>query len=64
MFKKLPSIVTIKQEDVDFVLNEENDDNVVDYLSDEYGFCIFGLDIEHINKDTVVAKNIEWDTSE
>ena len=38
-------------------------DEVADYLSDEYGFCIYGLEVMKKGKKTY-ATNIRWDTSE
>lgn len=31
------------------------EDEIADYLSDEYGFCIFGLDVSYDDTDKVLA---------
>lgn len=51
----LPNKVKIPNE----VLQDDDFEAITDYLSDKYGFCIFGLNIEGS-----YAVNIKWDESE
>jgi hypothetical protein len=52
--KKLPKRIILP---VDFI-SEDLADNISEYLSDEYGFCHKGFEVE------IIVKNIEWDTTE
>jgi hypothetical protein len=42
---------------------KENNDAITDYLSDRYGFCVFGFDDKKIG-DKHYAFNIEWDEND
>ena len=42
---------------------KENDDALTDYLSDTYGYCVFGCDDKKVGKKHYATK-IEWDTSD
>lgn len=59
----LPETVCGIPEDV-MVLQQEDDTAVADYLSDNYGFCIFSLDVIKNPDNTGMAKNICWDTTD
>jgi hypothetical protein len=42
----LPTIVEIPQDIVDEMEDENDTDAITDYLSDEYGFCVEGYDLD------------------
>lgn len=42
----LPTIVDIPQDIVDEMEDENDTDIITDYLSDEYGFCVEGYDLD------------------
>lgn len=74
---RLPKKVNIKFKDLidkcyltyDEIVEEDEDyvaDTISDYLSDEYGFCHYGFEIDEIDFDKKVFRitNIKWDTSD
>lgn len=72
---RLPKKVTISIDellekeylDVDTELDEDYiADAVSDYLSDTYGFCHYGFNIDEVNMGRKVIKvtDIKWDTSD
>jgi len=52
--KRLPKNISLPE---DFI-SQELDDEISDYLSDVYGFCHKGFDIE------IKITNIQWDKEE
>ena len=42
----LPTIVEIPQDIIDEMEDESDTDAITDYLSDEYGFCVEGYDLD------------------
>lgn len=63
---KLPSEALVEISELDCCLNNEDEilDAVVNYLSDEIGFCIRGCDIDLSDEGLAKVTNIDWDTDE
>ena len=57
--KKLPRKVLIPKR----ILKDEGKEGIADYLSDEYGFCVFGFNIKQYGNN-IYAEKINWDISE
>ena len=64
--KKLPSIVYVNIDDLNYGPEYDNLDDVLsDYLSDTYGFCHYEFNYaEDLISGDIKIFNIEWDTSE
>ena len=61
----LPREVTIDLNDLYFEDEDELDDVISDYLSDEYGFCHYGFNWEYSDDAGYIdVYDIDWDTSE
>lgn len=62
----LPTDVVIEISELDCCLNDEEEigDAVVEFLADNFGFCIRGCEISLEDEGIAKVSNIEWDTSE
>lgn len=60
MVNKLPTTVTLGSDVLGDLAYESVCDDVVDYLSNKYGYCVNGYSIA-IN---ITVKDVDWDTSE
>ena len=45
------------------ILKDKDINNIVDYLSDEYGFCVNNFYVKKCGSK-VYAEKIDWDTTE
>ena len=66
---RLPKNVIIPFEDIDTNVDMEDEEEVAseigDILSDSYGFCHYGFDMDiDYDKKEVYASHIKWDTSD
>lgn len=61
---QLPTEANIELSELDCTLNDEEEikDAVVEFLSDNFGFCLFGCEIDLSDEGLAHVTNIEWDT--
>lgn len=65
---KLPKKVSFNLSELDYEEEDLQDDEIIgeiigDYLSDTYGFCLFGF-LYEIKGNKVYCSKIDWDTTE
>ena len=59
----LPTELEFHKDYFDFEYEDELEDVMLNWLSDEYGYCIYSLNF-HIRNDIIYITDIKWDLSE